>query len=122
MSRKWAAAVSAICDPVFAAADAGFIPADGGFADALLWEADPSRFAQRYPDSGIKDSFSSAGWPPDCIDYWLYVDANKRQARLAVEGWAELEIELELTGDGDRDGLTIAREFARILRVEAPTG
>jgi hypothetical protein len=34
----------------------------------------------------------------------------------------ELEIELELAGDGDRDGLTITPEFARLLHVEAPTG
>jgi hypothetical protein len=77
---------------------------------------------ERYPDSEIEDSYGSDSWPPHCIDYWIYVDANRRQARLAIEGWDEPEIEVKLTGDGHRDGLVIAREFARVLRVEAPTG
>lgn len=66
--QRWADAVCSVCDPVFASADVGFVrqiqsdPADG-LVQALLWEADPLRFAERYPDSRIVDSYGDE-WPP----------------------------------------------------------
>src|SRR3712207_8830332 len=37
---------------------------------ALLWEAEPARFAARYPDIRIEDSYGDQ-WPDvSCIDYW----------------------------------------------------
>ncbi len=34
----------------------------------MLWEADPLRFAERYPDSGVVESYGPQ-WPAPCIDY-----------------------------------------------------
>ena len=53
----------ALCDPVFEAADVGFVRqvqyAGPGYrrVDAMLWEADPEQFAARYPDSGVAESY-----------------------------------------------------------------
>ena len=84
----WHDAVRAACEPVFASADVGFVWNLATFDDAqptLLWEADPERFAVRYPDSGIERSYGDQ-WPPPCIDYWVYVDPETMVARLSVEG------------------------------------
>lgn len=119
----WVAAVRSVCDPVFEAAEVGFLAQvmmNNEVADTLLWEADPQRFAQHYPDSGIVDSYGST-WPPPCIDYWIYVDPRQSRARLRPEGWSVPEIQINLSGDGTHDGLAIAREFARILRLTEPT-
>jgi hypothetical protein len=121
---EWAVAVCAVCDPVFAAAAVGFVrqqlPDYGGdVVPALLWEAEPARFAERYPDSGIVRSYGDQ-WPAPCIDYWVYVDAADGQARLSVEGWSLGQLSMGLTGDGPRDGLALAEAFARILRVPPP--
>jgi hypothetical protein len=114
MPPAWSAAVEAACQAVFTAADAGFAGpvASGG---ALLWEADPVRFAARYPGSRVVESYGRS-WPPPCIDFWVYADATKRRARLVFEGWNEPDVELTLTGDPDQDATTIAAEFARVLR------
>jgi hypothetical protein len=121
----WAQAVCDVCDPVFVAADVGFTrqiheePRRG--IVSLLWEATPSLFAARYPDSGIIESYG-AQWPEvTCIDYWVYLDDAPGQARTSTEGWsADQDATLDLTGDGFRDGLTIGTVMARILRVPPP--
>jgi hypothetical protein len=122
--RQWAVDVCAVCDPVFSAADVGFVRQPlpdyvSDVAPALLWEADPLRFAERYPDSGVVRSYGDQ-WPPPCIDYWVYVDAETGKARLSVEGWSLGQLPMDLTGDGARDGVALAEEFARILRVATP--
>ncbi len=64
-----------ICDPVFEAAGVGFLRqplsgAPGESVSALLWEADPGRFAEGYPDIEIIDSYGLEQWPGvHCIDY-----------------------------------------------------
>jgi hypothetical protein len=73
VDQAWIEAVCARCDPVFAAADVGFIrqiqkSSEGA---ALLWEADPQLFAARYPDRGIIESYGRDQWATvPCIDYW----------------------------------------------------
>jgi len=116
----WWDAVRAACDPVFAAADAGFDWAGPRTFDAdhpsMLWEADAERFAARYPDSGIEQSYGDQ-WPAPCIDYWVYVDPGARSADLSVEGWRLGRETIPLTGDGTHDGRVLATRFAEILRV-----
>lgn len=121
----WVQIVRTICDPIFDAADVGFIAqvhaTDTG--PALLWEAGPERFAAKYTDSDIAeyvagiDDWSS---PADCVDYWVYVDARQQRAVFSVEGWDLPRWGIDLSGDGSRDGISIAREFARVLRVTGP--
>ena len=114
----------AVCDPVFAAAGAGFTRNAGTWSQehpALLWEADPVRFAERYPDSGIESSYGDQ-WPPPCIDYWAYVDPVELVAELSTEGWSHASVVVRLTGDGATDGAALARAFAEILRVGPPGG
>ena len=88
---------------------------------ALLWEADPHLFEERYPDSGIAESYGDQ-WPAHCIDFWVYVDGRKRRARTSTEGWGpDQDVDaLPLTGDGLKDGLAIGAVMARILRVSPP--
>ena len=124
---KWAAEVSAACDLVFAAADVGFVrhAADDGSPDApvgaILWEADPARFAARYPDSGVVESYGTEHWDGvGCIDYWVYVHADEGLCSLSVEGWNLPEILVKVRGQGARDGMQVAAVFARILAVEWP--
>lgn len=127
MDRGWADQVAKECDPVFEAADVGFVR-QVQYADdaqslvaALLWEADPERFAARYPDSGIVETYGADQWPAvHCIDYWVNVDHAGRRCRLSAEGWNLPEIWLELSGRGDADGASIADTFARILSVPSP--
>lgn len=118
---EWVGAVRTLCDPVLDAANVGFIAQvqGGETGPALLWEASPEQFAARYPESDTVNSYGSS-WPPPCIDYWVYVDAEQRRARFSIEGWNERDPEIDLSGDGHRDGLAIAREFVRILRVPGP--
>jgi hypothetical protein len=124
LDQGWADAVCSVCDPVFESADVGFVRQvqrdRRGRIDALLWEADPRRFAQRYPDSGIINSYGLDQWPPYCIDYWVYVDADACQARISVEGWNFGEEVLDLSGDGRLDGVRISDTMARILKVPPP--
>ena len=125
LDRGWAEAVCSVCDPVFESADVGFVrqlhsePVSGGIT-SLLWEADPRRFAERYPNSKIVDSYGQDQWPPPCIDYWVYVDEETQQARISVEGWNVGDQVVDLSGDGVRDGLIIADFVAGILRVTSP--
>lgn len=53
LDRRWAEEVAQMCDPIFEAADVGF-ERQVQYTDdqqkevvALLWEADPQRFAER---------------------------------------------------------------------------
>jgi hypothetical protein len=127
LDRVWVAEVCGVCDPVFAAADVGFErqvheEPDRGIT-ALLWEAEPERFAARYPDSGISESYGDQWFQVTCIDFWVYLDGAPGQARTSTEGWsADQDTTLALTGDGFRDGLKIGTVMARILRVPAPKG
>lgn len=123
LDRTWAEAVCSVCDPVCASADVGFVnqilEEPGRGVTALLWEADPHRFAERYPNSGVIESYGHDQWPPPCIDYWVYVNPEARQARISVEALSDDET-VDLTGDGLGDGQDIGDVLARILRVPAP--
>ncbi|WP_028642221.1 hypothetical protein [Nocardioides sp. URHA0020] len=123
---RWAATVCAYCDPVFEAANVGFVrhalPAqpDDPVA-AILWEADPSKFAESYPDSGIVESYGEQYWDDvSCIDYWVYVEAEENLCRLSVEGWNLHEVLVRAGGQSDFDGMAIASVFARILGIRWP--
>jgi len=123
--QSWADDVCRLCDPVFESADVGFVrqtahDPGSGIITSLLWEADPVRFAERYPDSDVIESYGPDDWPPHCIDYWVYVDANARQAHISTEGWSSRDEILDLSGDGVHDGLAIGSAMARILRVPPP--
>lgn len=124
LDAQWAAEVARICDRVFEAADVGFTrqvqhaDPQGVMPTSLLWEADPARFAERYPDSGVVESYGPDQWPGvGCIDFWVYVDRDAKQCRLSLEGWNLPEFVLELSGHGGLDGGSIAAVFARILGV-----
>jgi hypothetical protein len=124
----WVEQVCTTCDQVFDAVDVGFVgqvlrsgPGDAP-AIALLWEADPQRFAERYPDSGIVESYGGpeAYVGVHCIDYWVYLDGPDDHCRLSVEGWSWPELLVPITGQADLDAAAIADAFARILRVPPP--
>ena len=128
LGEQWVDQVTRLCDPVFEAADVGFVRqvsyADdaSSLVSALLWEADPRRFAERYPDSGIVESYGEDQWPGvTCVDYWAYVDQEERRCDLSVEGWGTARLRVDLSGDGRADGAALAAAFARILRVPPPT-
>ena len=125
---QWAAEVCAYCDPVFEAANVGFVrqgqsdtDADSSVGGAILWEADPPRFAEAYPDSGIVESYGAEQWDGvGCIDYWVYVDADDSLCRLSVEGWNLPEVLIRARGHGGFDGMAIAAVFARVLGIQWP--
>jgi hypothetical protein len=127
MDKGWAEAVAGACDPIFEAADVGFVR-QVQYADeqhtqvvALLWEADPRRFAERYPDCGIEETYGEQHWPNvPCVDYWVIVDHANQRCRLSVEGWNQPDLWLDLRGDGNWDGAAIADTFARILAIPSP--
>ena len=127
LDESWAIDVSRMCDPVFEAADVGFVrqplpTGPGHVVDALLWEADPQRFVGRYPDSGLVDAYGGAEQfaGVHCVDFWVYVERDTGRCRLSVEGWNLPELWLELRGHGAADGAAIADTFARILGVPSP--
>ena len=117
----WSAAVCAVLDALFLRTAAGFsrtAPARPrpGVVEDLLWEADPVRFAERYPESGVVESYGGQ-WPPTCIDYWVYVDAPTRRAVLSTEGWGVEPPTVELTGRGALDAARLASVLGKILSV-----
>lgn len=127
LDKRWAEEVAQICDPVFEASDVGFVRqmqyGDDQQKDvvALLWEADPARFAERYPDSGIVETYGEEQWPGvHCIDYWVNIDQANRRCRISIEGWNLPDLWLDLRGDSGLDGAAIAGTFARILSVPSP--
>ena len=68
MGESWIEEVSQACDPIFEAAAVGFVR-QVNYADddrkevvSLLWEADPQRFADRYPESGIVETYGGDQW------------------------------------------------------------
>jgi hypothetical protein len=123
LDRRWAEAVCSVCDPVCESAQVGFthqiLKDEGHGVTALLWEADPLLFAERYPDSGVVGSYGPE-WPPPCIDFWVHVDAENHEARFEVEGPRIDDDVVALAGDGLQDGRSIARVLARILGVRGP--
>lgn len=125
LDAEWVRLVCAHCDPVLEAADVGFErqishEADGAVS-AILWEADPQRFAAAYPDSGIVESYGEGAWPHvSCIDFWLYVDHERQRAVLSVEGWDLPEIGIDLAGSPGLHAASIAQVLARILGVGRP--
>lgn len=127
MGKRWADSVTHACDPVFEGADVGFVR-QVQYADDqqnevvhLLWEADPRRFAERYPESGIVDTYGEGQWETvHCIDYWINLDQANRRCRLSFEGWDLPELWLDLHANGERDGAAIAATFARVLGVPSP--
>ena len=124
LDERWGTAVFASCDPVFAAADVGFdgrFSLEGATVSAFLWEAEPRRFAERYPDSDIIESYGAQQWPDvTCVDYWVYVEPEKNRCRVSVEGWNLCEFFVDVTGDGHRDGMDLASLLARILAIPWP--
>lgn len=117
----WSATVCSLLDQLFLSASAGFSrtapeqPRNGVVED-MLWEADPLRFAERYPDSRIIDSYGGQ-WPPPCIDYWVYIDAGARRALISTEGWSAERQSLDLTGRGNDDAQRIGEVLGAILSV-----
>ncbi|KRE44059.1 hypothetical protein [Knoellia sp. Soil729] len=124
LDQAWAQSVCAVCDPICELANVGFVRQvmsdPNGRVSALLWEAEPLLFADRYPDSGIIDSYGQDQWPPPCIDYWIYLDPASGEARFSVEGLEPDDVLVQLTGDGPKDGHALGRVLAQILRVTAP--
>ena len=122
--RAWIDAVCAACDPVFAAADVGFVRqfslSEPGHVSAILWEAEPLRFAARYPDSRVEESYGDQ-WPAPCIDYWLYFERDPARVDLSFEGPEPPVTWIPVTGDGGHDGRTIADVVARTLLLDLPT-
>ena len=114
--QAWASAVVAACDPVFDAAAAGFVRQtmsdEEGQASALLWEAEPLRFVERFPDRHIEESYGSQ-WPAPCLDWWVYIEGSN--ARLSVEGGTDDQVLVLLTGDGQTDGQALADAFTNLL-------
>jgi hypothetical protein len=117
----WSTTVCTVLDDLFLRAGAGFSraapaqPHDGVVGD-LLWEADPTRFLERYPDSDVVESHGGL-WPPPCIDYWVYVDAPSRRAQLSTEGWGGEPATVELSGRGAVDAGRLAAVLGQILSV-----
>jgi hypothetical protein len=118
----WSVEVCQRLDELFAAAQAGFsrsLPASPtiGWVGDMLWEAEPLRFHERYPDSGIAESYGPQ-WPAPCIDYWVYVDVASRRATISTEGWNAGRKTLPLSGKGTEDAEALRGILAGILRIE----
>ncbi|WP_182523634.1 hypothetical protein [Nocardioides dongkuii] len=76
-------------------------------------------FAEKYPDSGVVEAYGGQWADVRCIDWWVYVEAERRQCRVSVEGWNLPDLRLDLTGAGD--GFALADLFARLLAVPSPS-
>lgn len=117
---EWSAIVCRRLDTLFDSTCAGFSrsspaqPVTGVVGD-MLWEADPIRFAERYPDSEIVDSYGDQ-WPPPCIDYWVYIDVDARLATLSTEGWSHDDQEIALSGKALEDADRMHEHLAPILQ------
>lgn len=124
LDELWGKAVFAACDPVFQRADVGFdgrFSMDGDTVSAFLWEAEPRRFAERYPDSSIIESYGEEQWPGvPCIDYWIYVEPEKGRCRVSAEGWNLSDFHVDASGHGEMDGMHLASLLARILAIPWP--
>ena len=117
----WSATVCSVLDRLFQNASAGFSRTapkqpQNGFVEDMLWEADPLRFAERYPNSAVIDSYGGQ-WPPPCIDYWIYIDGPARRALISTEGWSAEQQAVDLTGHGDDDAQRIGEVLGGILSV-----
>ena len=118
---EWSSVVCRRLDALFESAHAGFVrsvPAEpvAGVVDAMLWEADAVRFAERYPDSGIIESYGDQ-WPAPCIDWWVYVDAGAGRAEISTEGWSDENQVIELSGHAAQDADRLAEILAGRLRL-----
>lgn len=119
--ERWLSLVLEQCFPVFERANVGFTHQvvfdenDGDIVKSVLWEADPTLFATRYPDSGIIEAYGAENWADvTCIDYWLYLNPEDGTGRVSVEGWNFDDTTLQLSGD-DHDAALLANTFASIL-------
>ena len=115
----WHDAVREACEPVFASADVGFVWNQATFDAAqptLLWEADPERFAARYPDSGIERSY---GDQVAASLHRLLGVRRPRDARGSAlgRGLERLGAHLRAERRWWPDGQLLATAFAAILRV-----
>lgn len=119
LDEQWGRAVFASCDPVFKSADVGFegrIEMEGPTVSEFLWEAKPRLFVERYPDSDIVESYGEQ-WPEvTCIDFWIYVEPQKSQCRVSIEGWNLSDFYVDATGDGHLDGMHRRRRHAESRR------
>jgi len=119
---EWSAIVCRRLDALFESTNAGFARSSPahlmtGVVDDMLWEANPIPFAERYPDSGIVESYGDQ-WPAPCIDYWVYVDVQSRLATLSTEGWSVDNQEIALSGIGAEDADRLHEPLARILQQD----
>lgn len=117
---EWSLIVSRRLDALFDSTNAGFSrsspqqPTTGLVGD-MLWEADPIRFAERFPDSGVVESYGDQ-WPAPCIDYWVYIDVEARMATLSTEGWDFDRQKIALSGSGAQDADRLHEHLSRILQ------
>jgi len=121
VDRAWAEGVARRLEPLFMAAGVGFTRNQMN-ESAMLWEADPGKFAERYPDSGIIETYGEAQWPSvRCIDFWIYLDRGPDDEILvSFEGWDAPYEQVAVTGDADLDGAKLARMLATHLRLSPP--
>ena len=113
----WVAAVRVACEPVLEAADVGFALNDSASAEgrALLWEADPRLFGERFPAAGLLESYGETSYDAlHCVDWWVHLD-QPGTARLELEGADPVDVTVPLTGDGVADGARIAEALADAL-------
>ncbi len=113
----WVAAVRVACEPVLEAADVGFALNESASTDgrALLWEADPRLFGERFPAAGLLESYGETSYDAlHCVDWWVYLD-QPGTARLALEGADPEDVTVPLTGDVVADGARIAAAFGDAL-------
>jgi hypothetical protein len=122
LDEDWYGRVRAWCDPVFDAAEWGFVAS--AHNEALLWEADPAKFAARYPESRVIEAYGGDLADVHCIDFWIYMD-RPGYARLSPDGWDLPELHVPLLGWAEADGRSLAAVIGRILGVavaEPPPG
>ncbi|MDF8265597.1 hypothetical protein [Luteipulveratus flavus] len=119
--QAWIRAVKSRCDETLQRADVGFTAQDihdeHGAVTAIMWQANPQRYAERYPDSAIVDSYGSQ-WPEvRDINCTLKLDESPHAVGLAIEGWGLPEVFVRVDQRGDRDGVQIANLLSRIFAV-----